>query len=84
MKQSILSLLVFLAIVSTAFSQAANSRKNKPQVQFDSLYKKAIAAYQAGEMDRIPAKCCFWLKKLNVGANDLHIISVEIKNKGSF
>jgi hypothetical protein len=55
MKQLILLILVFFTVVSTAFSQAANSGKSKLQVQFDSLYKKTIAVYQAGEIDRIPA-----------------------------
>jgi hypothetical protein len=54
MKQLLLFLLVFPVIVSTAFSQAANTGTGRFQVQFDSLFQKALVAYRTGKIDEMP------------------------------
>jgi len=55
MKQLILFLLVFLTIVSTAFSQTHHTQKEKQQATFDSLRKVSRKLYLAGKLDSLPA-----------------------------
>jgi hypothetical protein len=54
MKQLILSLLVFFAIVSTAFAQSHQTQKQTQQALFDSLWKADRTLFLAGKLDSLP------------------------------